>query len=111
MAARTPAELGITYRGYERQPNWLWYRLPLDVPMLGPRAVTLLFTPRGELLLVTIPDGERLHELRMSQHLLNFEVEPRWFDTDLERLVLPWCVGEDQLEFFPGQNGRSIQVE
>ena len=104
-------EMGITYRGYEKQPSYLWYRLPLDVPSLGSRTVTLTFQSDGALLLVTIPDGDKLHELRMSPHLVNFQVEPRWFDTDLERLVLPWYVGEDQLEFFRGQNGLSIQVE
>lgn len=104
-------ELGITYRGYEQDDVLTWYRILLDVPMLGSRTVTLLFEPSGRLLLITIPDGEKLHELRMSPHLLNFEVEPRWFDTDLERLVMPWYAGADQLEFFPGQTGRSIQVE
>ncbi len=108
----TAAELGIDDDSSLVHPSYTWYRLREDVPLIGQRDVELaLDSFSNSLLRVRIRDGDRMHVLRMSPHLLNFEVEPRWFDTNLERLLLPWYAGEDQLEFFPGQTGLSREVE
>lgn len=74
----------------EWEPDMVWYRVPVAAPAFGEAEVFVLIADDGTVCEVDFVHQTGNHRFVVNQPMLvDFELEPRWFDHNLTKLRLP----------------------